>query len=566
MCPTVTFPRRFGRASEPWRRRPCGKVAAPGVRRAGNGPGLPLTLQTPPDSATLKLLADTAAEQLKKQVIDKDTLDQLRRLLAAVAKNPQRFGADTANAVADLKKIVAAMPAGGAGVDKTAQDLAGRIIDLGEKFAEKLKSDAGAVDVILRAGTKAGERYYSFDNVKSAISWLSENKEIQENIPWQKLTGMFGNGPVVIKVYESAIGDMRASFVAPRQTGDELSHFIASSLRADVWKNVSENVLTSVLYDRKEIPLSRLLEIDGLLKESEEQPQDPLSAQAEASAQSAGTQTPALQSKGFEAAFTQWLTISLESSAPVQQLVSRVPTESSQQIPSLLTSLGNEAGTDAGRLTVLSSPVKADDFSIQKETLASAPSPEAVLPDLFKRLGLNVESALSRGDESAAEIHPQNLKAVLLTLLGTIESATARAPNAPATPAAQENSAPATTLPPQPQAPEPDAATPPATQTPLLAAASSSPDADSPAVPPTQDALRNVRLVVSSVSLNFKAVFDEAETIVRSLRGQTPSETDSAAPQQSIDKAESRIEALVQSMLKTVGGRRSHCPCVSTGR
>jgi gas vesicle protein len=69
-----------------------------------------------------------------------------------------------------------------------------------------------------------------------------------------------------------------------------------------------------------------------------------------------------------------------------------------------------------------------------------------------------------------------------------------------------------------------------------------------------------VRLVVSSVSLNLKAVFDEAAAIVRSVEGQTHTVADNAAPQQLIDKAEaarnltSRIEAFVQAMPKTASG------------
>jgi hypothetical protein len=294
---------------------------------------------------------------------------------------------------------------------------------LGDKFSEKLEDGAGAVDVVLRNGTKAQEGYYSFDNVKSAISWLSENKEIQENVPWQKLTQMFGSGPVVIKVYESAIGDMRASFIPPQQTGGEFSHLIASGLRADVWKSVSENVLVTVLQDRKEISISRLFEIDALLKESEQQSPEP----APPSSQAAGAQSPALQSKGYEAALSQWLTIALDKNAPVRQLISRVPQPSSQQIPTLLSTLDD---VNNGREITIAKQVRADDFSIRQETLLSAQSPDTVLPDIFKRLGLNLEASLSKGDDAAAEVYPQSLKAVLLSLLSTFENEAAPEQNA----------------------------------------------------------------------------------------------------------------------------------------
>ena len=289
-------------------------------------------VQTAPDSATLKLLADMAADQLKKQVIDKDTLDQLGRILAAVAKNPQQFGDDTKDAVAELKAIVASMPSGGADVTRTARELADRIIMLGAKFAEKLKSGAGVVDVVLREGTTAAEGYYRFDNVKSALSWLSQNKEVQENIPWQKLGQVFGDGPVIIKVYESAIGDVRASFVAPEKTQDEFSHFVASTLRADIWKSVPGSVLAKALYDRQEIPLARLMEIDKLLQESEQQTQAPVADVKAAAPQADGTSSPGALSKGFEAAFGQWITIALDDNAPLEQLISRVPLPLSPQI------------------------------------------------------------------------------------------------------------------------------------------------------------------------------------------------------------------------------------------
>jgi hypothetical protein len=378
-------------------------------------------VQTDPDSAVLRLLADTAAGRLKEQVLDKNTLDQLQRILSAVAKNPSRFGEDTVKAVAELKAIVAAMPGAGADVDQTAQEIVDRIIRLGDTFAEKLKSGAGAVDVVLRSGAKAVEGYYSFDNVKSAIEWLSENKEIRENVPWQKLTQVFGSGPVVIKVYESAIGDKRASFVAPQQTVSELSHFKASSLSADVWKNVSDEVLAKVLYDRKEIPLSRLQEIDALVKEAEQrQLSPPAAAPAEgpdAPVQANEAQSKTIHSQGFTAAFGHWLTIALDEGAPLAQLVSRVPQPSSQQIPVLLSTLGTgDNGTEASSAKAPA----ADGFSIQQKTLAAAKSPDTVLPDLFRRLGLNLESALSKGNDTDSGMQPQNLKTVLLTLLSSM--------------------------------------------------------------------------------------------------------------------------------------------------
>jgi hypothetical protein len=498
-----------------------------------------VTVRTAPDSATLKLLADTAADQLKKQVLDKDTLGQLQRVLSAVAKNPQKFGADTKEAIAELKAIVSAMPSDRADVSQTAKELADRIITLGEKFAEKLKGDAGAVDVVLKSGAPAQEGYYSFDNVKSALSWLSQNKEVQENVPWQKLSQVFGDGPVVIKVYESAIGDVRASFVAPERTQDDVSHFIASTLRADMWKSVSGSMLTKVLHDLREIPLQRILEIDNLLQKSEQQTEEPAAdAQTDSGA----------STKGFEAALGQWLTIALDENAPVQQLVSRVPSPSSPQIPALLSTIGR---ANSGGETTFAKTLKADDFSIQQETFASAQNPDSVLTDLFTRLGLNQEAALLKDNEAAAaDVNPQNLKAVLLSLLNSINTASAK--SQASAPAAQET-VPETAQ--GPSAPEEQVAPtgtgmPDATETQINAS--------------TQNTARSVQLVVASVRSDLDQVFQRLSESAESIRNALSQATqnagssggDTEAVRQIMDKVKTlqdvpaKIDGLVQSLSK----------------
>jgi hypothetical protein len=373
-----------------------------------------VSVQSPPQSAALKSLADAAVEQLRKQVLDKDTLDLLQKILAAVAKDPRRFGIDTVKAVEQLKAIVAAMPRDGTGRSEAAHELAARIIELGGRLAEKLKGD-GVVDVVLRAGAQAREGYYRFDNVKSAISWLSENKEIPENIPWQKVARIYGSGPVVIKVYESAIGDMRASFVAPDKTTEDLAHFAASTLRADVWKNVSgPQVLQNILSDRREIPLARLLEIDRLLVESQQQTAETPSASSAAST----------VSKGYEAALGQWLAVALDNDVPVEQLIPRVPAQSAQQIPLLLATI--DAPQETAGIAIAKS-LEANDFAVGQETFRSEQPAQTMLPDLFRRLGLNLESALSKSNDTApAEISPRNLKVLLLSLLSAIDAAAVR--------------------------------------------------------------------------------------------------------------------------------------------
>ena len=373
------------------------------------------------DPANLKLVVDTVVDQLKQRIVDKPTLDQLQRILAAVSKNPESFDEETQKAVSDLKSMVSSMPSRGPDISQAASQITDRIIELAENLGQKLKNSGGAIDVVLKPGTNAQEGYYKFDTVKSAVSWLVENKEVNADIPWQKLSATFKDGPVVLKVYESAIGDLRASLVSPDKVDADIEHFAQSNLKAEIWKNVSGSVLVNLLSDRKEIPLDRLLQADKLLSANERsQPAAPAQASREETT-SENAVPSAAASKGLETAFGQWLAIALDKDSPLESLAVVAPAPAPTPLIDLLRQI------DASRQNAGVAPATAledENVALDRATVVDARRPETVIPDQFRRLGLDLESALSKGRDTNAE----DLKEKLLSLQNAIDSAASKAP------------------------------------------------------------------------------------------------------------------------------------------
>jgi hypothetical protein len=370
--------------------------------------------------APLKYLVDTVVEQLRDRVLDKQTLDQLQKIIAAVAKSPQSFGEDIQNAVGDLKKIVSLALSAESEVPQFASEITNRIIALGETLRLQLKVSGGAVDVVLKSEARLKEGYYKFDSVKSAISWIAENKDVSAEIPWQKLSQTFKDGPVVLKVYESAIGDVRASLVSPEKVEKDLDHFAAGALKAEVWKGVGGRILMELLNDRKEIPLERLLELDKLLVFSGKVGTN---AGLNSGKETAGY-APA--SKGFQAALGQWLAVALDNDAPVAEFVARAPSRFAQQLTELFTRI--ESAQKAAGVALVKTIVE-DDYALQHSLVTSDEKPETVIPGLFRRLGLNLESALSQ-DNALLSFDPKgsNLKAMMLSFLSSLDSIAAPPP------------------------------------------------------------------------------------------------------------------------------------------
>ena len=372
------------------------------------------------DPANLKAVVDTVVDQLKQRVVDKPTLDQLQRILAAVSKNPESFDEETQKAVSDLKSMVASMPSGDPDISQAASQITDRIIELAENLGQKLKSSGGAIDVVLKPGTNAQEGYYKFDTAQSAVSWLVENKEVNADIPWQKLSATFKDGPVVLKVYESAIGDLRASLVSPDKVDADIEHFAQSNLKAEIWKNVPCSVLVNLLSDRKEIPLDRLLQADKLLS-ANERSQPAATAQASREETTSENAVPsAAASKGLETAFGQWLAIALDKDSPLESLAALAPEPAPTPLIDLLRQI------DASRQNAGVAPATAledENVALDRATVVDARRPETVIPDQFRRLGLDLESALANGRDTNA----QDLKEKLLSLQNAIDSAASKA-------------------------------------------------------------------------------------------------------------------------------------------
>ena len=372
------------------------------------------------DTVALRTIVDTVVDQLKKRILDKPTLDQFQRILAAVSKTPAAFDEDTQKAVSRLKSIVSSMPSGGTDTSQVATEITDRIIALGEKLNQQLKSAGGAIDIVLKPEPKLKEGYYKFDSIKTALSWITENKEIRADIPWQKLSAIFKDGPVVLKVYESAIGDTRASLISPDKVNTDIEHFVQSNLKADIWKNIPSSVLVNLLSDRKEIPLERLLQIDKLLSAND-------GSRPETGAQThhdgaASENTPVPMSKGLEAAFGQWLAIALDKDSPVEALAARAPAPDGTGLMDFLKNI------DASRQNsgvASPEPLENEDAALSRSTVINAQRPEAVIIDAFKRLGLDFESALLKSQSAdGSDTQAQNLKVRLLALQSAIDSTT----------------------------------------------------------------------------------------------------------------------------------------------
>jgi hypothetical protein len=373
------------------------------------------------DPPTLKAIVDTVVGQLRNRILDPQALERMQKILAAISQSPGTLDNDTRKAIADLKAVVASTPDKGADIESVASDITNKIIALGDRLARQLSSGGGAIDVVLRPQARPQEGYYQFDSVKEALEWIAKNKQVNEDIPWQKLSQMFGNGPVVLKVYDSAVGDVRASFVSPDKVGADIAHFTASSLAARVWNSLPQTTLVSILADTGHIPLDRLLQIDRLLSAYESVGADapPGSTQSESGA------APA--SPGLAGAFAQWLSVALDKNVPAQAMVSRAPWPVSQQFGALLEAMEATVQNAGVSLDATTDPAA---YALSKESVASSSSRENALADLFERLGLNLEASLLKAeslDGSAAK--PQSLKAQLLSLAAALDSAAGQTPS-----------------------------------------------------------------------------------------------------------------------------------------
>jgi hypothetical protein len=389
----------------------------PQVQSSAPAPQDAVDVNAKADPSTLRTIVDTVVDQLKKRILDKPTLDQLQRILAAVSKTPAAFDEDTQKAVSELKSIVSSMPSGDTNTSQVATEITDRIIALGEKLNQQLKSAGGAIDIVLKPEAKLKEGYYKFDSIKTALSWIAENKETSADIPWQKLSAIFKDGQVVLKVYESAIGDTRASLISPDKVNTDIEHFVQSNLKADIWKNIPSSVLVNLLSDRKEIPLERLLQIDKLLSANE-------GSRPEKGAQTgaAPENTPIPAPKGLEAAFGQWLAIALDKDSPVEALAARAPAPAGTGLMDFLKNI------DASRQNsgvAFREPLENEDVALSRSTVINAQRPEAVIIDAFKRLGLDFESALLKSQSAdGTDAQAQNLKVRLLALQNAIDSTT----------------------------------------------------------------------------------------------------------------------------------------------
>jgi hypothetical protein len=373
-----------------------------------------LEVGAPLDGSTLRALVDAVVKRLEQQVVDKETFDRLQKILAAVAKDPAAFGEGTKAAIADLKKFVSDAQFSGADPATLAGELTDKILRLAETLGRQVEADS-AGDVLLKPAAREVQGYYAFDNIKQAIAWVVQQKEIDAAVPYQQLASLSPEGPVAVHVYESALGEMRAAFLSFDKVQSEIGRFVASDLQSDVWKSVSPGVLAKLLYDCKSFPLERLLQIDGLLAAADRQ-QAPLQS-------SQGTLPDAapVASKGFDAAFGQWLNVALDPSTPLQEIVARVPVRQPLPLPELFNRI-DEAQLPPG--TAAAGSAKDSDFALQQETLTTAGRPEQIIPDLFRRLGLDLESSLLQTDTKIpAGPKENNLKLLLLSLLRDIDSA-----------------------------------------------------------------------------------------------------------------------------------------------
>ena len=373
------------------------------------------------DPGTLRLIVDTVVDQLKKRIIDKQTLDELQRILAAVSKTPSAFDENTQKAVSELKSMVSSMPQSGPDISQVASEITDRIIALGEKLNQRLKNAGGAIDIVLKPEEKIKEGYYKFDSMKSALSWIAENKEISAEIPWQKLSATFKDGPVVLKVYDSAIGDKRASLIAPDKVDADIEHFIQSNLKAAIWRSVPGSVLVNLLSDRKEIPLERLFQIDKLLS-AYDGPKSGAGLQTpQEGAASSNSDVRAPAPKGLQAAFGQWLAIALEKNSPLEALAERAPAPSTSGLTELLKNI-DVSRHNSGMTSP--APLENENAALSRSTVINAQHPETVIIDAFQRLGLDCESALLKSQTTEGpDAQAQNLKMRLLALQSSIDSA-----------------------------------------------------------------------------------------------------------------------------------------------
>jgi len=360
----------------------------------------------------LKRIADAVVEQLTENTVDKKALMQLDKVLAAVANAPQDFDRDTQAAIKELKDSVADVVSSSVVDAKTIDDISRLIQKMVDGLSARLSSAGGVADVVLKPQSNASEGYASFDSVKDAVAWLSANKEVQENLPWQKLSQTYGNGPVVLKIYESAIGDMRASFIVPDNMENEMGH-LSALLKASIWKSVSPAALMQVLRQNNGLPLENLLVLDEYMVKSEAARSENNGNAFAENLANASKNSP----QGFDCAFGQWLNTALESGLGADTLAKVVPSFG-QDLPKMLSSVMATIGHYMPQL----------DQVAQTEGLATVPmqfsSPQSAISfvnDLFKGMGLDNEARLLTESNQSSQTVTANLKTALMTLSKALE-------------------------------------------------------------------------------------------------------------------------------------------------
>ncbi len=359
------------------------------------------------DIGLLKRIVDAVVKQLTADAFDKNALKQLDQILAAVAKSPQNFDPQTQQSIAELKATVAAIPDTDTVTEKTIEDITGQIKKLTDRLAAKLASDGSVADVVLKPLTDVSEGFVSFNSVKDAIAWLSRNKELQADLPWQKLAQTYQNGPVVLKIYESAISDLRASFIAPDNVENEMGHLLAL-LKADVWKSVAPSALLQVLDQNNVLNLENLLDLDNSIQQSESllgQGSGPGIAKA-------STRVPQAADAGFSIAFGQWLQTAMESGLRNDTLATLMPSPQ-QALPKILLDVMTALG---GALPISETLAKTEESATVPMQFSDSRPQSLFVNDLFKAVGLDTEARTFSNTDTPLQTDNANLKTALLTL------------------------------------------------------------------------------------------------------------------------------------------------------
>jgi hypothetical protein len=352
-----------------------------------------------PDTRIIKLLGKLAESMTGG---DPDTpFITLDPLVKQIVSEAASYGAAAEKAAAALARTIAETPEATPSSDpsRTAQVLQ-QIARIDAALRESAPVEALAIPPIT-VPEKLQEGFAYFKTAGEALRWLT-SVDPNASIASEKMTAFAGDGGVIARTLPLDNGQTKIIFLKPEDAIAEFALIAQGTLKSDLWKSISPEILVALLTDKGSLTLEQLQRIDSMLNRYFPEAIDPAN----------------LQPGGRDALIKQWLSVIIDS--PLRQV----------SVPPLLTQWAQipDQVRSAAELAQSLIPHAADLPRVDRrlaDILSIPPQRSAAfLPDAVAALGLTLENDLLKaasgelqGDERTLA---NNLKAMVANLQNRI--------------------------------------------------------------------------------------------------------------------------------------------------